>query len=279
MLIYYQRSWIRTFILLVLAVATVHGAEHLLSRAARYVMLAISGRLVPIYSVETDEKKVALSFDGTWGADYTEKLLEILRKNNVRTTFFFAGYWLEKYPELVKKIAREGHEIGNHSYTHPHMNSLAPSEIRNEIIETHELIKALTGQESRLFRPPFGEYSNKVIEVAKECGYYTIQWSIDSLDWQNLTAAEMIDRVMSKIHNGAIILFHNNGLHTAEAIESLIPQLRSQGYRIVPISELIYKDNYYINPNTGQQRRIRSPAPERRGEDGGPGTGRERASA
>ncbi|HHY47430.1 MAG TPA: polysaccharide deacetylase family protein, partial [Firmicutes bacterium] len=149
------------------------------------VMSTMSDRLVPIYSVARDDKKISLSFDAMWGTDYTDKILEILRRHNVKTTFFLGGYWLEKYPDYVKKIASEGHEIGNHTYSHPHLNALSREEIRSEIMRAHEIIKSLTGKDSRLFRPPFGEYSNKVIEVAKECGYETIQWSVDSLDWQD----------------------------------------------------------------------------------------------
>lgn len=210
-------------------------------------------RLVPIYFVETNEKKVAFSFDASWGAERTEKILEILKDNDIKTTFFLTGFWVEAYPEYVKLIAGEGHEIGNHTLTHPHLNSLTGEEIKAEIKKVEQLIREVSGQKTVLFRPPFGEYSNQVIEAAEGLGYRTIQWSIDSLDWQNLTEGEIIERVTSRAHRGAIILMHNNGLYTADALPGIIDYFSKHGYEIVPISELIYKDNYFIDPNSGAQ--------------------------
>ena len=182
-----------------------------LRQAARQVSVLLGNRIIPIYSVETEEPKVALTFDATWGADQTEELLRILQDNQVRCTFFLCGLWLEKFPEMVKKIAADGHEIGNHSYTHPHMNNLSAAQITEELLRTHQLIKELTGQESTLFRPPFGEYNNRLIETARACNYTTIIWDVDSLDWQNLSAEAMLNRVLSRVQSGSIILFHNAG--------------------------------------------------------------------
>ncbi|MGI6329200.1 MAG: polysaccharide deacetylase family protein [Dethiobacteria bacterium] len=210
-------------------------------------------RLVPIYYVDTEEKKVAFSFDACWGSAYTPTLLEILRENNIKTTFFLTGFWVEKYPEMVTKISKEGHEIGNHSYSHPHLNGLGEQEIKAELRKVGEMIFELTNVQPRLFRPPFGEYSNKVIIAAERCGYRTIQWSIDSLDWQELGKEPMVQRVTEKLHPGAIILFHNNGKYTAEALPEIIAWVKEQGYSIVPISELLYKENFYIDSNTGAQ--------------------------
>lgn len=210
-------------------------------------------RLVPIYYVEMNEKKVAFSFDASWGAERTEKIIEILKENDIKTTFFLTGFWVEAYPEYVKLIAQEGHEIGNHTLTHPHLNSLTGDEVRAELKRVEQMIERVSGQITSLFRPPFGEYSNQVIEVATELGYKTIQWSIDSLDWQNLTREEIVERVTSRSHKGAIVLFHNNGLYTADALPEIIAHFRKQGYEIVPISELIYDQDYYIDPNSGAQ--------------------------
>lgn len=210
-------------------------------------------RLVPIYYVETDEKKVAFSFDASWGADRTEKILEILKENEIKTTFFLTGFWVEAYPEYVKLIADEGHEIGNHTLTHPHLNNLTEEEIRSELKKVEQMIEQVSGQKTALFRPPFGEYSNKVIETISGLGYTSVQWSIDSLDWKNLTAEEITERVTSRAHKGAIILFHNNGLHTAEALPEIIEYYRRHNYTIVPISELLYDDHYHIDPHSGAQ--------------------------
>lgn len=214
-----------------------------------------SERLVPVYYVETPEKKVALSFDASWGAERTEQILESLRENNVKTTFFLTGFWVEDYPEYVKLIVDEGHEIGNHTFSHPHLNSLTAEEVGEELLKVEEMIEAITGIKPALFRPPFGEYGNHVITAAAELGYQTIQWSIDSLDWQNLSKDEIVERVTGRAHKGAIILFHNNGLYTADALPEIIEYFLDHGYEIVPISELLFKEDYYIDPNSGAQRK------------------------
>ncbi len=239
------------FVLAVLLIYTVGQKTGVLQKAVSVV--ASGKRLVPIYYVDTQEQKIAVSFDASWGAERTPRLLEILRAENIKTTFFLTGYWIEKYPEQVKEIAAEGHEIGNHTYSHPHLNSLGEAEIGKEIDRVHEMIKELTQKEPDLFRPPFGEYSNKVIKVLNDKNYKSIQWSIDSLDWQDLSTEEIINRVVGQLHPGAIVLFHNNGENTPDALPVIIELAQEKGYKIVPISELLYKDNYYIDSNTGAQ--------------------------
>ncbi|WP_250277282.1 polysaccharide deacetylase family protein [[Clostridium] colinum] len=141
-----------------------------------------SKKNLPIYCVNTDEKKVAISFDAAWGADDTEELLTILRNNDVKATFFLCGYWIDKFPEEVKRIYEEGHEIANHSNTHPHGSKISLEENKKEIMEVHNKVKDLLGYEMNLYRPPFGEYNDTVLKAAEEVGYHTIQWDIDSLD-------------------------------------------------------------------------------------------------
>ncbi len=213
-------------------------------------------RLVPIYFVDTGERKIAISFDASWGATYTPTLLDILKENELTTTFFLTGFWVEKYPEMVKEIFAAGHEIGNHTYSHPHLNSLEPEQIKTELERVGHMIYELTEEQPYLFRPPFGEYSNKVIKTAEQCGYLTIQWSVDSLDWKELGVEPMVKRVTEKLHPGAIVLFHNNGKYTAEALPDIINYAHEHGYDIVPISELLYEDNYKIDSNTGAQVKI-----------------------
>jgi polysaccharide deacetylase family sporulation protein PdaB len=213
------------------------------------------GRLVPIYYVDTPEKKIAISFDASWGAEHTPSILKLLRDNQIKTTFFLTGFWIEKYPELVKEIVAEGHELGNHTFTHPHLNSLDKTGIKNELERVHAALKDLTGQDPVLFRPPFGEYSNKVIETADELGYYTIQWSVDSLDWKDLSEQAIITRVTTGLHPGAIVLFHNNGSYTAAALPEIFSYAKQEGYEIVPISQLLYKDNFYIDNSNGAQKK------------------------
>ncbi len=201
-------------------------------------------RKLPIYSVKTEEKKVAISFDCAWGVEYTDKLLEIMKEENVPCTFFMVEFWTEKYPEYVKKIDEHGHEIGTHSATHPEMSKLNKSAIEKELTTSSEAISSVTGKKVELFRPPYGDYNDLLIETAQSMGLYTIQWDVDSLDWKNLSASEIEKRVVSRVKNGSIVLFHNNGLHTAEALPGVIKSLKSQGYEFVRIGDLIYRDNY-----------------------------------
>ena len=206
-------------------------------------------RKLPIYCVDTNENKVAISFDAAWGADDTDTLLQILADNDVKTTFFMCGYWVDKYPEEVKKIAEAGHDLGNHSATHPHMNSLSYEQIKKELQDAHNKVFNLTGVNMELFRPPFGEYNNNVVNAANECGYHCVQWDVDSLDWKEQGTQAEINQVLNHKHlgNGSIILFHNDAKYTPQVLDTIIKGIKEKGYDIVPVSELIYKQDYYMD--------------------------------
>lgn len=212
-------------------------------------------REVPIYAVDTKEKKLAISFDAAWGADCTPTLLKILKENDIKTTFFLTGIWVKKYPDVVKTIADAGHELGNHSSTHPHCNSLSEEEFLKELKENEEMIYKLTKKRTRLFRPPFGEYNNTNIKAARKNGYEVIQWSVDSLDWQELGVEAVVDRILKNAHPGAIILFHNNAKYTPEALPIILKKLKEKGYKIVPVSELLIKGDYYVERHSGVQKK------------------------
>lgn len=208
---------------------------------------------LPIYCVETEEKKIAISFDAAWGNDDTGTLIDILKEYEVPATFFVVGAWVDKYPESVKQLADAGHQVQNHSNTHPHMPQLAKTQMKDELETCNQKIKAITGVEPTLFRPPYGDYDNAVIEVTKSAGMQAIQWSVDSLDWkENATPESIYKRVTSKVKPGSIVLFHNDAEHTPEALPSILKTLKEQGYEFVFISDLIYKDNYEIK-NDGTQ--------------------------
>lgn len=214
----------------------------------------VNGRKLPIYSVETEEKKVALSFDAAWGNEDTQLLLDILANYQVRVTFFMTGGWVENYPEDVKKIAAAGHDLGNHSENHKNMSQLDDGACQEELRKVHKKVKDLTGKEMHLFRPPYGDYDDHVITNAAACGYQTIQWSIDSLDWKNYGVDSIIEKVTKhkELKNGAIILMHNGAKYTAKALPTVIETLQKEGYTLVPISELIYEEPYYLDV-TGRQ--------------------------
>ena len=142
--------------------------------------MSTSKKSLPIYCVDTVESKVAISFDAAWGNDDTDDLLKILDEYNIKATFFLVSMWVEKYPDDVKKILAAGHDVGNHSSTHPHMSQLSKEGIKEELMGAHEKVKSLTGYAMELFRPPFGDYNDTLVETARDCGYYTIQWDVDS---------------------------------------------------------------------------------------------------
>ncbi len=213
-------------------------------------------RLLPIYCVDTEEKKIAISFDAAWGDQYTEGILDILEKHNVKATFFLVGFWVDKYPDMVKKIHDKGHDVGNHSSTHPHMSKLSREQIAQELNTTGDKIQKITGTKSILFRPPFGDYNNRLIETAKENGYHAIQWDVDSLDWKELGAQQVVDRVTRNVKKGSIVLFHNNAKYVLEYLPLVIEKLQKEGYKIVPISQLIIKDHYYMD-HTGMQKKLK----------------------
>ncbi len=214
----------------------------------------VGDRELPIYCVETDKKQVALSFDAAWGNEDTQILMDILAKYNVKVTFFMTGEWVEKFPEDVKYIAEQGHDLGNHSMSHPQMSKLSEAEIREELQAVHDKVKELTGIEMDLFRPPYGDYDNELITTATDMGYYTIQWDVDSLDWKDYGVASIIKTVCENKHlkNGSIILMHNGATYTPDALEAVITGLQDQGYEIVPISQLIIRGDYHLD-HTGMQ--------------------------
>ncbi len=238
--------------LFVALLAVVSIPVYLVQRNAEETTFGQNGRLLPIYSVETNEKKIAISFDCAWGVEYTDKLLDIMQKNDVRCTFFAVQFWVEKYPEYAAKIVDAGHELGTHSRTHSYMSKLSKAQIQDELQTSAQAIERATGQKTDLFRAPYGDYNNTLISTASEMGLYTIQWDVDSLDWKNLTGMEIALRIVNGAKNGSIILCHNNGLHTAEALPMIFSTLKNRGFEFVPIGELIYKENYTID-NTGKQ--------------------------
>ncbi|MGV8145943.1 MAG: polysaccharide deacetylase family protein [Alkaliphilus sp.] len=211
-------------------------------------------RKLPIYSVDTEKKLIAISFDAAWGAENTGEILKILEKYDVKTTFFLVGFWVEKYPDMVKIIHEAGHEIGNHSTTHPNMSKLSKEGIAKELNITSDKIEKIIGVRPVVFRPPFGDYNNLLIFTAEELGYETIQWSIDSLDWKELGVNHVVKRVINNVEKGSIILFHNNAKYVTQFLPAILKELINEKYEIVPISSLIMRENYYID-HTGRQRK------------------------
>lgn len=216
------------------------------------VFFGQSTRLVPIYNVQTDEKKVAISYDAAWGADKTEDILAVLKEYDVKATFFLVGFWIDKFPEKVKAIQEAGMEIGTHTDTHPDLAKKNADTVKSELETSMKKITDITGQEVNLFRAPFGSYNNTVISVADNLGLKTIQWNIDSLDWKGLSASDVNSRVMNNLSEGSIILMHNNADNVVQSTKLVLENLKNRGYKVTSVGELIYHDNYVID-STGKQ--------------------------
>lgn len=206
-----------------------------------------SSRKLPIYSVDQSEKVASLSFDAAWGNEDTQTLINILNKYKVHATFFVVGQWVDKYPESVKALAANGNEVMNHSSTHPHMTQISRDDMLSQINTCDDKIEKITGKRPILFRPPYGDYNNAVIDAITESKHFGIQWDVDSLDWKGIEAPQITKNVLTKVKPGSIILFHNAALHTPEALPGIIESLQKQGYKLVPISQLIYKENYTVD--------------------------------
>lgn len=216
-------------------------------------LVSVSGtsgnRKLPIYCVETEKPQISISFDSAWGNEYTQKILDILAAHNVKATFFMTGQWVEKYPEEVAKIYAAGHDLGNHSETHPYMSRLSEAEQVQELMTVHNKVKELTGYDMFLFRAPYGDYNDQVISCIRENHYYPIQWNIDSLDWKDYGARDIIRKITEneKLGNGSIILCHNGARYITDALDTVLTVLQDKGYELVPISQLIYKDHYHMD--------------------------------
>lgn len=187
-----------------------------------------------------------------WGNEDTQQLIDIMGKYGVKATFFVVGEWVDKYPESVKALHDAGHEIMNHSNDHAHFNRLSADEIIANLNACNDKIEAVTGVRPTLFRCPYGEYDDHVINAVRSLNIEPIQWDVDSLDWKDLSASEITRRVTTKVQPGSIVLFHNAAKHTPEALSGIIECLLQEGYTFVPISEIILKGDYTID-HTGRQ--------------------------
>lgn len=217
-------------------------------------------RELPVYSVERDDKVISISFDASWGADKTIPILDILDQYGVKTTFFLVGGWVDKYPDMVKEIFARGHEIGNHSNTHPQMSKLGEEEIRDELRMMSDKVEKLTGVRPTLFRPPYGDYNNRVVQVSRAEGYEAVQWSIDSLDWKNRGTQDIIKRCTYKVQNGDIVLFHNDSNDIVNALPTVIQHYQGLGYAIVPVGRLVLTGDYTIDVQ-GKQHPVQTTQP------------------
>lgn len=240
-LIITKRSLLIIILCVILGIASISIGLNSVSEA---VATASTERVIPIYSVDTKDKVCAISFDAAWGNEQTDDLLDTLDEYEVKTTFFLVGSWVKKYPESVKKIAEKGHDVGNHSSTHAHMPALSADKMKKEITDCNERVKKLTGKSPTLFRAPYGDYDNNVVNMVKSLDMYCVQWNIDSLDWKDPSVEQIVKNCTDKLVPGSIILLHNGAANTPAALPKIIEGIKDKGYKIVPISKLIPKGDY-----------------------------------
>ena len=206
-----------------------------------------SQKVLPIYSVEREDKVISVTFDASWGGDKTMAILDLLDQYNAKATFFLVGIWVDKYPELVQEIANRGHEIGNHSDSHAHFTQISDAQIRQELKDCSDKIEALTGTRPTLFRPPYGDYNSKVITVVRDAGYEAVQWSIDSLDWKNRGVNDLVKRATNNVQKGDIILFHNDSQYIVEALPAILQHYQAQGFTMIPAKDILLSGNTTID--------------------------------
>ena len=216
------------------------------------VIASASTRQLPIYCVDRSDNLVSISFDAAWGNEDTQQLIDILDQYQVKATFFVVGDWVDKYPESVKALHDAGHEVMNHSNTHAHYNSLTAEEIIADVEACNDKIEAVTGVRPTLIRCPYGEYDDHVIAAIRSIGMEPVQWDVDSLDWKDISASEITQRVTERVKSGSICLFHNAALHTPEALPAILDYMAENGYTVVPISQILLEGEYYMD-HTGMQ--------------------------
>ena len=225
------------------------------AKSGELIQTMSQSKLLPIYSVQTEEPKIAFTMNCAWNADDIDSILATLEKHKIHITFFMVGDWVDKYPEAVKKISEAGHEIANHSDGHKHVNNLNLEENEKEIQVCSDKIKAITGKTTNLYRGPYGEYNNTVIQAAENKNHITIQWSLDTLDYKGITGEEMWKRLDEKLKNGDIILSHNGTEHTADSLDKILTNIEKKGFEVVTVSELIYENNYVVDANGVQKKK------------------------
>lgn len=206
-------------------------------------------RKVPIYAVSRADNKIALTFDCAWGNSNTDVLLGLLEDAGAKATFFVTGEFCDKYPEDVKKMYDAGHEIGNHSNTHPHVEGININTLIEDTRKCSEKIKMITGEEPKVYRAPYGEYDNNVVTTIEGMGLKMVQWSVDSIDWKEPEPDTIIKRIEKDTVSGSILLFHNDLENTALALPQLLTDLKQKGFSFSTVSDMLYFDSYHIDSN------------------------------
>lgn len=242
----------KRFIIILAALCTVGAAAGFFAATRSTPTFRVGNREIPIYCVERGDNKIALTFDCAWNADDVENICSTLDAYNAKATFFAVGDWAEKYPDAVKQFAQKGHEIGNHSYNHAHYKKLSKSQMLADMEKCDGILEKLSGKKPTLFRSPYGEYNDTVVKTCDSSGRTYIQWSVDSIDYGDASADDILRRATTNVKSGDILLLHNGTKNTAAALPQILKTLSDRGFEFVTVSELIYTDNYTID-HSGKQ--------------------------
>lgn len=191
----------------------------------------------PIYNGSSDSNAVALMFNCYEGAEQVERILETLENNNAKATFFIGGCWAKNNIDVINKIIEKGHEVGNHGYLHKDHKTLNEVQNEQEIMQTHKLIKENCNVEMNLFAPPSGSYNKLTVKVAENCGYKTIMWSRDTIDWRDNDAETLFSRATKNINAGEMVLMHPKS-HTADVLDKIVKEILSKGLELKTVSEV-----------------------------------------
>lgn len=228
---------LRRLLAIVLAL-TLAGLAFFSWEEIQELLPASAGHANPVFQVDTQKPLVALTVNVAWGEEFLSDLLAALKAEGAKATFFMVGDWMRQFPALTKEIAAAGHELGNHTWYHPHPTKISSEELKKEIQRTEELLLKLTGKKSVLFAPPYGEWNKEVVAVAGELGYRTIMWSVDTVDWERPPADVIVERALANIQPGWIVLMHPTQ-PTAEALPRILKGLKEKGLKPVTVSELL----------------------------------------
>lgn len=217
-----------------------------------YKTVFIEVKKLPIYKVDRNDKKIALTFDVNWGDNNIDEILDILDKYDIKASFFVIGKWAEDNKTEVIKLYERGQEIGNHSYSHKYFSKISKETMKSEIVKCDYVIEKIIGTKPYLFRFPSGEYNNMAVDMVYSTSHFPVQWSVDSIDWKEQGRDIEYNRVVSKTKSGDIILFHTNARYTPENLSKVIETLKLKGFDFITLSELIYKDSKKTD-NFGKQ--------------------------
>lgn len=214
------------------------GGYHLADQASIISVLGPPPLHEPLFRIPAAQGMVALAINVDWGGDQIPLMLALFRETGARVTFFLTGRWADENQDLARLLAEEGHEVGNHGFTHTHPKQLTNQQLAEHITKNQEHLAQIVGQVSRLYAPPYGEWDQRIVREAATLGYRTVLWTLDTVDWQDPSPHQILQRVLPKVQSGSIILMHPKA-NTVAALPELMRGLEEKGLRAVTISTML----------------------------------------